>query len=469
MNGIKPLRQHLAEVESRGTALRRRTMRMTQAMPDMERQRLAVFADQIMQHYDGVRPQYAFVDDAGAVFDVIPVEDQQSVRAAGGVIAKPSSAPGSSSQGGGVPSSQGVGALTGTPDRFGNAQAAVHDTIPMRRSDLEMFERTMHHRRVPPPLAAPQGGEIVAPFVAGTEMHRHSLMQMPQTTNRGGYAHHSVYRIYIDTNPELAQVFALTQQWYVSGTQTNFDGTATITDPIQTVEFGAQCYPLLYNTSQPCLFIYTTRNGYNSTAPGGEGHGYYNLRAGTPFIQTNKLWGLGAALSPRSSVNGLQRYIGLGAWLNGGNWWIYANGVAPENAIGYYPASWWGDGSLMSTRAIRCDWGGEIASDVMADGGVLFPGMGSGHLATHKWRVASYIRDMLYYNPSNGVVGVPAPVAGSAGVDQSQLRQFPDIGYTAEAALYQSNWGRTLWYGGPGATYSSNATGNTLTINPPPP
>ena len=90
--------------------------------------------------------------------------------------------------------------------------------------------------------------------------------------------------------------------------------------------------------------------------------------------------------------------LGLAAFLTDAKWWVYAGGKAPENAVGYYPNSWW-NGGPMAAGAHKVDFGGEVAGFTEDDGVQYFGGMGSGQrVGTGSWRHIAYIRHMQYFD-----------------------------------------------------------------------
>ena len=100
---------------------------------------------------------------------------------------------------------------------------------------------------------------------------------------------------------------------------------------MQTAEVGWQVYPQMYGNTKPVFFIYWTADDYKSL-------GCYNLTC-PAFVQTNRNWAIGGALSPWSTAGGAQKEIEVSFFLTGGNWWLYIGGGAAANAIGYYPTS----------------------------------------------------------------------------------------------------------------------------------
>ncbi|KAJ1277143.1 hypothetical protein BS78_05G272000 [Paspalum vaginatum] len=79
-------------------------------------------------------------------------------------------------------------------------------------------------------------------------------------------------------NIERSGDFSLTQLWIIKGSYSGND--------LNTIEAGWQVYPGMYGDRNPRLFIYWTRDAYQST-------GCYNLCSG--FVQTNNQIAIGAA------------------------------------------------------------------------------------------------------------------------------------------------------------------------------
>jgi Neprosin len=211
-------------------------------------------------------------------------------------------------------------------------------------------------------------------------------------------------------------VFSLSQHWYTAGSGGG----------LQTAEVGWQVYPQLYGSTQPVLFIYWTADDYQST-------GCYNLSC-TAFVQTSNTWALGGALAPVSTAGGQQYELQMGYYLFEGNWWLYVNGGAAANAVGYYPTSIYRSGA-MAAKAAEIDYGGEVV------GTTSWPPMGGGAFANQGWQHAAYQRDIRYFPAAGGNVSATlAAVAAS-----------PNC-FTAAVSMQAAPWNETLYFGGPGGT-----------------
>uniref|UniRef100_A0A0E0C3G5 Neprosin PEP catalytic domain-containing protein n=1 Tax=Oryza meridionalis TaxID=40149 RepID=A0A0E0C3G5_9ORYZ len=115
--------------------------------------------------------------------------------------------------------------------------------------------------------------------------------------------------------------FSLSQLWITAGSYENKD--------LNTIEAGWQVYPAMYGDDKTRLFIYWTRDAYNTT-------GCYNL-ACSGFIQTNPQFVIGGSISPVSIYGGTQYEYDYLVWKDpaGGNWWLQLQG----NYVGYWPSS----------------------------------------------------------------------------------------------------------------------------------
>ncbi|HWT84034.1 MAG TPA: neprosin family prolyl endopeptidase [Candidatus Methylomirabilis sp.] len=195
---------------------------------------------------------------------------------------------------------------------------------------------------------------------------------------------------------------------------------------MQTAECGWQVFPGKYGTTQPCLFIYWTADGYQNT-------GCYNLDCAA-FVQTNPAWIFGGTISPASSYGGTQYDLEMGYYLYQGNWWLYLQGTDASHAVGYYPASLYNGGQLAS-NATDIDYGGEVV-DVTA-----WPPMGSGNFADTGWQFAAYQRDIYYFPPPGGVQS--AALTGN----QDSANCF-----TITLGSASDPWNEYFFFGGPGGT-----------------
>jgi len=381
---------------------------------------------QMRQHilglYEGVEAPHSFMDETGAIFDCIPIEQQPSLRgSADAVPAAPDLPPlmAEATAGAEAPAvaaeraDQPAGSALG-PDRrdaHGNAMLCPEGTIPMRRVTLEDLTRfeTLQDFFAKGPRGAGRPPRFDEPAtVPATHRWAHAYQFVD---NGGGHSNLNLWQPAIGAN----QIFSLSQHWYTAGSGSG----------LQTIECGWQVYPALYGDARPHLFTYWTADGYNST-------GCYNLSC-SAFVQTSSTFAPAMAVGPISVNGGAQYSMELAYWLTGGRWWLYYNGTAGSNAIGYYPVTLYGTGPLAS-KATEIDFGGETV------GTTSFPAMGSGAFANQGWQHAAYQRAIGYWPPPGGAM-VNASLTPSQG--------WPNC-YTAQTTMYAAPWSETLWYGGPG-------------------
>ncbi|MGA2043406.1 MAG: neprosin family prolyl endopeptidase [Roseiarcus sp.] len=377
----------------------------------------------LLNYYDGMEIEQSFADDAGQVFDCVPIHQQPSIKGTNKTLATAPDLSGLSSKGAGASAENAVVGPFGLGrlDRHGNAMGCPPGTIPLRRITLDQLARfptlndfhTKRPRRLnplgrPDPIGRPAPASV-------TDGHLHA--QANQVVgNTGGHSFLALAAPVVGDNQ-----FSLSQHWYTAGS-----GSA-----LQTAEVGWMVSQTWWGTTQPILFVYWTNNGYDPSNPGA-----YNLsQSGQPgFQQTNSAWGLGGALSPVSQVGGQQYEIEALVYLYQGNWWLYLGGTSASNAIGYWPTSLY-NGGAMSVAADNCAWGGEIYSAANPQ-----PPMGEGNFASAGWLQAAYHRD-IYYFPSNG---------GSAQWAQlSPYATAPSL-YTIATSSAADPWNVYFFYGGPG-------------------
>jgi hypothetical protein len=388
------------------------------AKPESRMADEGAFADMqahILSLYEKTEAVHSFMDESGAVYDCIPVEQQPSLRGVKGRVPVAPDAPqiepvkGPKAPYKDIPAVSPLG--PGRKDRFGNAMHCPEGSIPMRRVSLEDLSRfaTLRDffRKGPGSAGRPprEGGSAKVP---ATHRWAHAYQNV---SNGGGHSYLSIWDPPIGAN----QIFSLDQHWYTGGSGAN----------LQTLECGWQVYPALYGDTKPHLFTYWTADDYNAT-------GCYNLTC-KAFVQTSSTFAPGMAVGPISVVGGSQYVMELAFWHTGGRWWLYYNGTAGSNAIGYYPDTLYKGGALAG-NASEIDFGGETV------GTTSFPHMGSGHFANEGWQKAAYMRTIGYYKPAGGAM-VNASLTPSVG--------WPKC-YTAQVQMFGSPWLETLWYGGPG-------------------
>jgi len=369
----------------------------------------------IVKLYENTEAAHSFMDETGAIYDCIPVEQQPALRGTNEGVPKAPDLPHHETGG----DDERKDSLITTPlgadkkDHHGNAKHCPAGTVPMRRvtlEDLTRFPTLRDFFRKGPRGAGRPPRAVEPPTVPATHRWAHAYQNV---NNGGGHSFLNLWDPPIGAN----QIFSLSQHWYVGGSGGN----------LQTVECGWQVYPGLYGDARAHLFTYFTADDYQTT-------GCYNLSCGA-FVQTSSSFAPGMALGSVSVIGGPQYIMELAVWHTGGRWWIYYNGTAGTNTIGYYPDSLFRSGAL-THNATEIDYGGETV------GTTSFPQMGSGRFAAEGWQHAAYQRTIGYYPPTGGAMvnGNLTPSASWPGC------------YTAEVVLYAPSWSETLWYGGPGGS-----------------
>ncbi|WVZ49259.1 hypothetical protein U9M48_000633 [Paspalum notatum var. saurae] len=250
-----------------------------------------------------------------------------------------------------------------------------------------------------------------------TKGHQYGIASTPANDTSLYYGTQATFNLW-QPEVETPKDFSLSQLWITSGSyQTN---------DLNTIETGWQVFPGLYNDSSPRLFIYWTRDAYNST-------GCYNLCPG--FVQTNNEIVIGGSisqLSPISTYGGPQYDITILVWKDpkGGNWWLQVG----NNVLGYWPSSIF---TNLADSATSVQWGGEMESpDVRAS----TTQMGSGHFPEEGFGKASYIRNIQVVDSSN-------TLQSPSGLDLTAT--LPNC-YNVQNGGVGTNFGTYIYYGGPG-------------------
>ncbi|ACK50063.1 protein of unknown function DUF239 [Methylocella silvestris BL2] len=361
---------------------------------------------------DAKAVKHSFVDANDTAFDCIPIMQQPALQGSKEPLPTPPDIPKGISR---AASADGQAKATNLSaaetDRFGNAMACAEGAIPMARVTPEQIGRFASlqefFRKSPDGAGLPQRAANRQAPVPATHRYAHAYQEV---NNVGG---HSLLNLW---KPAVAasQIFSLSQHWYVGG-----NGAG-----LQTAETGWQVYPKFYNTPKPVFFIYWTADGYTNT-------GCYNLTCAA-FVQTNNSWAVGGALKPWSTSPKKQVVLELSYFLFQGRWWLYVNGTAAANAIGYYPATLY-KGGAMSVGAQEIDYGGEVV------GTKSWPPMGSGKFASLGFGKAAYQSDIYYFPPAGA--NVPANLTVS--------QDWP-WAYTGSFSYLNSPNFSTLFFGGPG-------------------
>jgi hypothetical protein len=373
--------------------------------------------DHILNLYKGTQAAHSFMDESGAIFDCIPIEQQPALRDSAEPVFKPPDLPPQEEPRG--PKTRRKETLVTSPlgsdkkDPHGNVMHCPAGTVPIRRITLEELTRfpTLRDFLQKGPKGVgrpPQAKEIEPPGPGATHRWAHAYQNV---INGGGHSFVNLWNPSIGPN----QIFSLSQHWYVAGNGAN----------LQTVECGWQVYPGRLHDTRTHLFTYFTADDYNTT-------GCYDLTA-PAFVQLSPSFAPGMVLSPTSTIGGSMYIIELSFWHANGHWILYFNGQRGQDAIGYYPDALFNGGAL-THHATEIDYGGETV------GTTSFPAMGSGRFAHDGWRFAAYQRTIGYWTPQGGAMC-------TANLTPSQA--WPNC-YTAEVQMSGDPWYETLWFGGPG-------------------
>ncbi|XP_039046395.1 uncharacterized protein LOC120186573 [Hibiscus syriacus] len=214
-----------------------------------------------------------------------------------------------------------------------------------------------------------------------------------------------------------AYEFSLSQIWIISGSFRN---------DLNTIEAGWQVNPELYGDNRPRFFIYWTNDAYHTT-------GCYNLLC-SGFVQISNKIAIGAAISPRSTVNGRQFDIGLMVWKDPkhGHWWLeFGSGLL----VGYWAAFLF---SHLRSHANMVQFGGEIVN-TRSLGFHTSTQMGSGRFAREGFGKAAYFRNLQTVDWDNNLVPF------------KNLRLLADHSNCYDIRQGRNDvWGTYFYYGGPG-------------------
>ncbi|VVA99645.1 unnamed protein product [Arabis nemorensis] len=286
-----------------------------------------------------------------------------------------------------------------------NGEYCPENTIPIRRTKKEDILRAesieRFGKKTPPGILE----------VTASGHHEYAIAGATGGKFFGTKASINIWKPSVAHNDE----FSLAQTWLVSG-----DGGS-----LNTIEAGWQVYPQIYGHNNPTLFIYWTRDGYQTT-------GCYNL-ACSGFVQTNKQYSVGAAYTTFSQYNGIQYALNLLIWKDKptGNWWLRIN---EDVYMGYWPGSLF---TSLGSGATRNEWGGEV---YVRDGVHSTTDMGSGHFAVEGYGKASYIRNLKTVDATNTLR------------DPAGLYSFATNSncYSYQKGSNGTTFGSHFYYGGPG-------------------
>ncbi|CAI8608736.1 unnamed protein product [Vicia faba] len=221
-------------------------------------------------------------------------------------------------------------------------------------------------------------------------------------------------------NLESWREFSVAQLWLVAGTPGK---------DLNSIEAGWQVYGRLYGDYLSRFFIYWTGDDYNN--------GCYNLMC-PGFVQTNRKYALGGAITKTSTYKGKQYSITLKVLKDKqtGNWWLGVDEYGSEYLIGYWPSKLF---TQLKNGADEVNFGGEIVN-LKTTGPHTSTSMGSGHFPEEGFGKAAYIRNMqvidtdynlkAFKNPSHRVTNLYC---------YSMVERDSD-----------PNWGHYIFFGGPG-------------------
>ncbi|KAI7749393.1 hypothetical protein M8C21_023942 [Ambrosia artemisiifolia] len=230
----------------------------------------------------------------------------------------------------------------------------------------------------------------------------------------GAKARFNIWNPYVQEHNE----FSLSQVWIQSGSDSD----------LNTIEAGWQVAPQ-YGDTKTRLFIYWTRDGYQTT-------GCYNLKC-SGFVQTNNEIAIGASISPTSRFNSSQYGITILIWKDRkeADWWLQIGDGLDAKIIGYWPASLF---SYLRESASVVAWGGEVINQ-RSGGQHTTTQMGSGYFPQEGFGKASFIRNIQTVDETN------------------TLTTPQDLNtYTSQKSCYDivkgltDNWGSYIFFGGPG-------------------
>ena len=374
----------------------------------------------LLDMYRGVHVRHSFVENGHPV-DCVPLDQQPGLRdatpaekraALGGSRPVPPPAAKEGKAGPGTTRSLDLTLPRGKRDAFGNSMSCEPGTIPIRRITLQEMTRF------------PTLGD----FLRGGKVDDGSLDRRPRNEpadtsqhyyarglqfvdNLGADAWLNVWSPKVDDHR-----MSLSQLWVVGS-----EGDAK-----QTVEAGWQVYPDKWGSSQSALFIFYTTQNYKD--------GCYNIEC-KGFVQVANNVYLGRGFDHYSATNEGQWGFNL-QWKRNtdGNWWLFYKGPGPYIAVGYYPKSLFGSGTL-STNATKIAFGGEDTEVPSA------LEIGSGRVASEGWQKAAFQNFIFYIDK--------ATTSQWASLTKQEI--VSDC-YTTDIHNIFGNWGSYLFFGGPKCT-----------------
>ena len=367
----------------------------------------------VLTMYTGVHPANSFIGPDRQILDCVPLRQQPSLKGAAASADVPNlDALPQKTGSDGDPQlfqrqrSEDITLRPGVRDRLGNEIFCQSGTIPMRRITILEVASFSNLRS----FLAKSEGEKDPDLPADDSSHYYARGGQ-FVDNLGGDSWLNVW------SPTVSEHrMSLSQQWFVSG-----EG-----EQKQTIESGWQVYPDKYKTNVAALFIYYTTKGYAS------GSGCYNLEC-SGFVQIASNIYLGRGFTNYSSIDGGQWGFNL-QWQRhtDNNWWLLYRGPGNYIAVGYYPASLFGENGLLRNNARKIAFGGEDSGKPTA------LQMGSGRKAAEGWRRVAY-QNRIFYIDTNRI---------SQWAKLDEYESNPDC-YTADIHNIDGSWGRYLYFGRP--------------------
>uniref|UniRef100_A0A803NP32 Neprosin PEP catalytic domain-containing protein n=1 Tax=Cannabis sativa TaxID=3483 RepID=A0A803NP32_CANSA len=187
---------------------------------------------------------------------------------------------------------------------------------------------------------------------------------------------------------------------------------AGVSDLFESIEAGWVVNPKLYGDKATRLFVYWTKDQYEST-------GCFDLTC-SGFIQTNPKVVLGGTLEPWSKERGPQYELPIT--------------ITQNVAVGYWPGSLF---RYLKQSAIMVQWGGEVYSPNVRKKPHTTTAMGSGEAASAGHGFASYVKNVRIMDYSMSFT----QWVGTWADEEYCYSAFNEVKYGLEPTFY---------FGGPG-------------------